>query len=169
MFVFSILSETFQDPTTCGGAACPCAAASNVVARYSSWSTTARPTEPAAPNPAWLIHPPDPRRSQEQAADFPALISDRACGCSDGGYVSFDIAGDMFFLAERAGPVHVHRKSTGDFAARLFPGAEVDAYQYWVQPNQLQAVRRSNGEYLVTTTDHSNQARNLVFRWKPPP
>lgn len=154
------------DPPQCA-MGCPCGAPSPVITRYDGWSSYAGTT--STPAPTWTVDLPDPRRSLLEDDDMGALSSDPACGCLDWGYLSFVEAGDFVFLQERHGIVHVQRKSNGQNAALLYAGPEVSSYQNWTDHALLSVVERSNGEYLLTTMDSSNEARNLVFRWTPAP
>lgn len=107
----------------------------------------------------------DPRRSAAENESL-SLPDDPSCGCSSTwNPFGFDQAGEMLFLGERRGVVHAYRKSTGHEVASLFNGPEVDGLQNHTDGNYYRAVQRSNGEYLVSKTDSSVRAGELVFRW----
>jgi hypothetical protein len=81
---------------------------------------------------------------------------------------SFDVEGDYFFVQDRLGPVHVRNRTTGAEVAQLFAGPELSGHESAsLTYGTTQAFKRSNGEYLVTATDISRQARTLLFRWTP--
>ena len=157
---------TVPESPNCNPLKCPCGAPRPTVFRYNNWRTT-RTLADGYPVPL-----PDPRYSQSEPDDFMGRHLDPLCnGCTDWGYMGFDVAGDMFFAAERSGQIHVHDTTTGKEAIRLFPGPELSGPNwYWTDKQQhMQALKRANGEYLVTNTDYagSSQARTIVYRWTP--
>src|SRR6185312_6027349 len=85
---------------------CPCGTPHPVVTRYDGWLN-------GSATPRYSVELPDPRRTDTQPDDFGWRMTDPACGCADWGYRSFEIAGDLFFAGELAGPVHVHEGTTG--------------------------------------------------------
>src|SRR5262249_4904471 len=103
--------------------------------------------------------------------DFVGLYDDPLCGCADWAYMGFDVAGDKFFAAERSGVVHVYDTTTGRPVTQLHPGPELSGISwFWTDHwQQLQAFKRSNGEYLITNNDFagSAHARTIVYRWTP--
>jgi hypothetical protein len=134
----------------------------STLVRYSNWH--------GARARAYVVNLPDPQVTQTQADDTPMRNADPLCGCTDWGYISFDIAGDMLFFAERQSYVHVRDARTGVEVARLSHGPEISGWPgNWADtPNYLGVIRRPNGEYLIANYDDANSPRTILYRWTPP-
>lgn len=133
-----------------------------IVARYDNWPQTSTLKKVQLPTPL-----PD---AQDDFADH---VTDVLCGCvpdSDWPYNTFDVAGDMIFVGQHRGPIHVYRASDLTRVTTLPAGPEVNGVVLWYDNVDLmRAVRRSTGEYLITMTGTDRRAANFVIRWTPPP
>ncbi len=85
---------------------------------------------------------------------------------------SVDIAGDYLF-AGLVKPtngkqyVHVLRLADGKNLGAFSPGPEVGGNAGWLDmPYSIQAIKRSNGEYLILVEDDF-RGKNLLYRWRP--
>jgi hypothetical protein len=86
-----------------------------VVARYEAWSAT---TGPRTANRSVQL----PVAIPDAQDDFVARVTDVLCGCipdGDWAYNSFDVAGDMVFVAEHRGSIHALRAGDLSEATRL--------------------------------------------------
>lgn len=147
-----------------------CGALSPVVARFDDWHAYAGAS--TAPTATYQVDLPDPRKSFAEDDDFGALIQDPQCIGVDWSYLgnaSFDIAGDMFFAAERtSSTIFAYRASTGQKVANLFVGPETSGAVTWTDAPVLRAAKVSSGDYLLTWYDETPLGANHLIRWTPP-
>ncbi|RMD79038.1 MAG: hypothetical protein D6820_08900, partial [Lentisphaerae bacterium] len=85
-----------------------------------------------------------------------------------------ETAGDYIFVVQvrstRGHPavVTVFNLRDGRFVGRMWPDETVGGLSGWVDMTHgLQAIKRSNGEYLVLV-EEDYRGKNLLYRWKPP-
>ena len=151
--------------SACGARSCPASWGRPVVLRFDGWR--AAPTN-TVPTKTYQIALPTQLDTPTEADDFQMRFMDPLCGCGDWGYTSFDVAGDMFFVQERHGAIHVHDAATGQEVDRLFPGPGASGLMGWSDiPGSMQAFKRpSSSEYLITTIDSFDRGRNLMYSWK---
>ncbi|MGQ9697510.1 MAG: hypothetical protein ACUVRO_05900, partial [Armatimonadota bacterium] len=88
---------------------------------------------------------------------------------------SIAVAGDYVFVVyvwnlEGEGnkpPVRVYRADTGRFVGELRPGGVIGTAHGWVDvPYGIDAVRRSNGEYVLLV-EEDYRAKIVLYRWRP--
>ncbi len=145
---------------------CWCAYGTSQVLRFDHWHTT------PVLAPGYPIVLPAPQQNVDRPDEFAMRFADLECTtCISEGYTNlgFDVAGNLLFVQRRMGEVLVYDTGTTAKVTTLWPGPEIGGDQYWTDlPQGLRAFKRSNGEYLVTRTNSSNQARTLVYRYTPP-
>ena len=156
-------------PDGCQGTSsdpCWCSFETSQILRFDHWHTT---PVLAAGYPLVL---PAPQQNLDRPDEFAERFADVECTtCIPDGYDNkgFDVAGNLLFVQRRMGEVLVYDTHTTAKVTTLWPGPEIGGDPYWTDlPDGLHAFKRSNGEYLLTRTNSSNQARTLVYRYTPP-
>jgi hypothetical protein len=85
---------------------------------------------------------------------------------------SIALAGDYLFIGmvkpeHGKQQVHILRADDGSYLGTFEPGPEVGGNAGWEDmPYAVQALKRSNGEYLVLV-EEDWRGKNLLYRWKP--
>lgn len=117
-----------------------------VLCKYEKWSTTKEKVWEAHPRFKWSNDVP----KRDTIASF----------CTAGEYV--------FLVDGRSGTVLIHSAATGEQVGTMPPGAEVGNRSGWVDiPYGINAIRRSNGEYVVIV-EEDERAKNIVYRFRSP-
>ena len=85
------------------------------------------------------------------------------------GPASMCVAGDyLFTVGATTAVVSIHDLGTGALLGELKPGTEVGSRSGWVDiPYGINAVRRSDGEYVVLV-EEDERAKNILYRFTPP-
>ncbi len=117
-----------------------------VIAKYENWSKQKRKAWEVAPDFQWSDN----------------VMARR-------GPASFCVAGNyLFVVAGTTGFVSIHDIGSGALMGEMKPGPEVGQRTGWVDiPYGINAVRRSDGEYLVLV-EEDERAKNMLYRFQPP-
>ena len=136
-----------------------------MIGRYDNWT----PANTGARTATAKVMLPIP--SANGPDDFIQHITDVLCQCQvtfDAGSNAFDMAGDMLFVGDRTGPLHVYRKSDLSLVMDMYPGPELNGRLGEADmASHVSAVQRASGEYLIVNSDSDKRTAETVFRWVP--